>query len=319
VSGAGAACRVIRVALIAAACAGSGASGCGGRAPAIAVPTRATTAGDVLLARLPPGAAIVLEVDVARLRANPAVGPLVGALVARPPAPEAAAPAALAALTDAPLAGARAIVLAAYAVGTPAASTITIVDGDGAPPQATPLAGGVYALAAEGDVARVLAVAGGGASLAADRELAALRALAMPAAAEGAAARLTARLDRPARKALADVLGTADAPPVVSAWLDVADDLALVAWVGGEPRRWAPLLERVRDRAAVVALVAALGLGPPVAAAVVRRERAAARLTLVVAPARLRRVVERARDHLSLAWPAAAPGGPGPGRVESPR
>ena len=314
----GAARILIALALVGAAASGPG---CGGHAPVVVVPSRAVTAGDALWARLPPGAAIVLEVDVARLRANPAVGAAITALVAPAPtagvADEPTPGAALAAMTDAPLAGARAIVLAAYAVGTPAATTITIVDGVGAPPQATPLADGVWALAVEGDVARLLAVAGGGPSLADDRALAALRTVAMPAAAEGAAVRLTARLEPAARRALAEVLGQNDAPAAISAWLDVADDLALIAWVGGEPAWSAAMLTRLRDRAAASEVAGGLGLTPVIAVAPVARERAAARLTVVVTPARLGRVVARALERLRAVDPAggAAPGG----RVGSPR
>ena len=289
---------------------------CAGAAPPIRVPERATTAGDALLARLPPGAAIVLEVDVARLRANAVVGAVVAALIAPPPDPSAtpSAAARLATMTDAPLAGARVVVLAAYAVGTPAASTITIVDGDHAPAHAVPLADGVWALAAEGDTARLLAVAAGGPSLADDRVFAVLRAQAMPAAADGAAIRLSARLDDDARRELATVLGLPDAPAAISAWLDVADDLALIAWIGGEPRRWATVLIRLRDRVAPLAPFAALGLTPPLAAATIRRERSAARLTIVVPPARLQRTAARALEHLRLAAPAADDA-----RVGSPR
>ena len=272
--------------------------GCG-RPPAVVVPPRATTAGDALLARLPAGAAIVLEVDVARLRANAVVGALVTALVT-PAGADGAEPAqALAAMTAAPLAGARALVQASYDVGTPRATTITVVDGEGAPPEATALGGGAWALAVEGDVARLLEVAGGGPSLADDRPLAALRARAMPAAAEGAAARLTARLDEPARRELAALLGLSDAPAAISAWLDVADDLALVAWVAGPPRTWGPVLVRLRDRAARLPAVALLGLAPALASATVAREPAAARLTVVVPPGRLGRAVLRAREHLA--------------------
>lgn len=282
--------------------------GCGGRAPAVIVPPRAVTAGDALLARLPAGADVVLEVDLARLRANPAVGALVTGLVA--PAAGGARPE-LAAVTDAPLAGARAMVLAAYAVGTPAATTVTIVAGGEAPAGALALGDGVWALAPEGDVARLLAVAGGAPSLAGDRALLAVRTRAMPAAAEGAAARLTARLDGPARRALAELLGRADAPAAVSAWLDVADDLALVTWVAGEPATWARALAGLRAAAARLSAVGALGLGPALTQAAIAREPGGARLTVVVSPGRLGRVVGRAQ-----AWLEA--GAPAGGQVGSP-
>jgi hypothetical protein len=267
---------------------------CGGRAPAVVVPERAVTAGDALLARLPAGAAIVLEVDVARLRANPVVGALVEALVVPPGEGQGV----VASVTEAPLAGARAVVLAAYDVGTARATTITLVAGTGAPPRAVVLADGIWALASDGDVARLVAVTGGAPSLAGDRELLALRARPMPAAAEGASARLTARLDPTARRALATLLARADAPAAMAAWLDVADDLALVAWIGDDRGQWPPVLEALRDRLAATLELRVLGLGPPVAESRVGRGAGAARLTLVVSPGRLRRATERALAHL---------------------
>ena len=94
------------------------------------------------------------------------------------------------------------------------------------------------------------------------------------------------------------MLGLADAPAAISAWLDVADDLALIVWVHGEPRRWATVVTRLRDRVGATRELGALGLTPVLAASIVRRDRSGAAITVVVPPARLRRSVARALEHL---------------------
>jgi hypothetical protein len=187
----------------------------GAEPPAIAVPARAATAGDALLALAPGGATWTLELDLARLRANPVVGATVAALVdgeATAPLPEVAS-----------ARGAEQVVLVGYASGSPAAHTITLVRGGVAPAAAVAVADGVWAIADEGAVAGLVAVAPG-ASAADDVELAVVRSRAMPAGAEGAALRLAARLDDDARRALGAALELTEPPRALSAWLDVADD-----------------------------------------------------------------------------------------------
>ncbi|HVV85199.1 MAG TPA: hypothetical protein VHE35_19190, partial [Kofleriaceae bacterium] len=105
----------------------------------------------------------------------------------------------------------------------------------------------------------------------------------------------------------------------ISAWLDVADDLAVIAWIGGDPARWSTVLTRVRDRAGATAAIGALGLAPALAQATVTRERAAARLTIVVTPKRLARSVARALAYLRDAPAPAAAGAPTEAGVGSPR
>src|SRR5688572_33002013 len=74
---------------VAAAWAGSVAA-CGGYQPAAGSPSRTplvderpATAGTPLLALLPAGADVVVELDLARLRANPTVGPVLAAVPRR--------------------------------------------------------------------------------------------------------------------------------------------------------------------------------------------------------------------------------------------
>ena len=74
----------------------------------------------------------------------------------------------------------------------------------------------------------------GGASLAGDDEFLALRAQAMPSHATGSVLRLTARLGQSARISAAGKLGVDEMPATISAWLDLADDAALIALLGGD-------------------------------------------------------------------------------------
>ncbi len=93
-----------------------------------------TTPGDKLLAMLPPGAQVVIEIDLARLRANPAIGAVVTqALAVRanedvPDPKDTKDPKSLGlGMPASPLAGADQIVLAAYGVGTAQAATLTVL------------------------------------------------------------------------------------------------------------------------------------------------------------------------------------------------
>ncbi|MBK9031916.1 MAG: hypothetical protein IPL61_11420 [Myxococcales bacterium] len=255
--------------------------------PSPSVPTRAATAGDALLPRLPPGAALVVELDLARLRANPAVGAVARAVIDGGAAPVDAVPSA-AALVDA-----DAVVLAAYAVGRPDAHTLTVVQGGHRPRDGVALTDDVWVLTDEGEAAAILAVAPG-ASLADDAALMAARAAVMPAAAEGAAIRVAARFDDDARRGLREALETAAAPTALAAWLDVADDLAAIVWVDGVD---VGAVTGWRDRLAAVREVRALGLTPPLAAAEVVATRGGATATIVIGPGRLARAVARWQAH----------------------
>lgn len=282
-------------------------------APA-AVDPRAPTAGDRLLAYVPEGADLLLEVDLARLRGNAVVGATVAALVDGPVPPVGQGEGAGGPWPGldgaAALAGAQAVVLAAYRVGTDDAATITIVESDARPSGALPLGARVWALADEGQTAALLAAAEGGASASADVELLRLRAEAMPARAEGAAVRLAARFGDAARASLADALDLDDPPPAISLWADVADDLALIAWLGagegrpaGDDARAAALLATARARLAATAELRALGLRPSIEAATIAREARGARGTIVIGPRRLARAMARWQAHREATTP----------------
>jgi hypothetical protein len=281
--------RVLPLVLLAACGSGGGSAT---MASSVTVPPRAANAGDPLLAVLPAGAELLIEVDLARIVANPVVGAIASEVLAGPPVD--GTPLAPTASLD----GATAVALASYRTGTPDATTITVVAGGTRPPEGLDLGGDRWALAAEGDVAALLATTAGGESLAGDAALLAVRAWAMPAAADGAALRVTARLPAAARSALAESLSVATAPATVSVWGDVLDDLALVVRLADEPRSrrrppWLAALSRLRDRAAADATVGALGLARPIADAEIRADDGGVRVAVVISPGRLRRAVAR--------------------------
>jgi hypothetical protein len=67
----------------------------------------------------------------------------------------------------------------------------------------------------------------------------------MPERAEGAAVRVTALLDAEARVSAAGRLVLDEVPATVSLWLDVADDAALIALLGGSDHEDAKRLARL--------------------------------------------------------------------------
>jgi hypothetical protein len=227
----------------------------GGAAPAAVSPAEPAPAGtERLLAMLPQGAQIVVEVDLARLRANPVIGAVVTRAIAAPPGPtpdatpagawlrfvlRGAPPDASAggngpAAEASPLAAADQVVLAAYGVGTAQAATLTLLAAPREVPGATRIADGAYAVGPPDWIAQTqqrIALATTGQAAFAIRpapELLELRAHAMPAEAPGASLRITARLSFDARIALTRQTGIDTPPAQLSAWGDVVDDLAIV-------------------------------------------------------------------------------------------
>jgi hypothetical protein len=277
-----------------AACGGAGSQGAGAGAT-VNLPERAPTAGDALLAQLPIGADIVVELDLARLRANAVVGPVATEVFALPPPVPGGPP-----VPGAPLDGAAAVAFGAYNVGTPAASTITVVAGGQRPPEGIDLGEGRWALALEGETAALLETDAGGPSVAGDAALQTARAWAMPPAADGASLRVAARLSTDARAGLAEGLGIESAPAVVSVWADVADDLAVIVKLADQPHgkspKWLPGVARSLARASALPQINALGLSRPITDAEIRRERSGVTITIIVAPGRLRRAVDRWRE-----------------------
>lgn len=323
--------------------------GCGGGAgaPAPATPAAPPAVGiERILAMLPQGAQVVVELDLARLRANPVIGGVVtralagatGEPAAGPRGPAAAwlrtvlrgdAAAGEPAAGDAPLAVADQVVLAAYGVGTAEAATLTLLAAPRDIAGATRLAEGVYAVGPPAWVEQVqqrVALAGTGEAAFAIRpapELLALRAHAMPAGAPGASLRITARLSFDARIALARQTGIDTAPAQLSAWGDVADDVAIVidcdasdpggAASGGRradpARRLAATLRAMLAALAEQPAIRSLGLPSSLAGARLIARGSWVRAIIAIGPDHLRRIVERATG---LLGGPAAPGGRAP-------
>jgi len=225
------------------------AAACGGPAAETlpsTVAARARTPGEVLLALLPAGADAVAEVDVARLRDNGSIGDVVGALRQR------------AQSGFDPLGAVDVAVAAVYRLGKTDAATVFLLRGAAVATLPDDLRAQGELLDEHtllvGPAAERERVRAGGPSLATDARFLVLRAQAMPAKATGAVLRVTARLDPEARVATAGRTGLDEVPATVSAWLDLADDAALIAVLGGDDEadavRLAGLVDAAKARAA---------------------------------------------------------------------
>jgi hypothetical protein len=275
------------------------------RAPVVTVPERPATAGERILALAPAGAEAVLEVDLARLRDNPAVGTLVRAVttveLARPDL----------------LGAADTLVFCSYRIGESDAGQLVFAAGAEVErlPGARVLEPDLVAIGPPALLDRVdLVRAGTQPAVAADRALLRVRALAMPEQAKGASLRMAVRLGFEGRMSLAHRLELDAAPAWLSLWGDVADDLAAVALLGGEgageARDLAAAVTRVRARLARSSLVRRLGLARVAAGTEVKVQDDQVRVVLVVGPRRLAQLVELVLARLSA--PAADNGGGGP-------
>ena len=295
--------------------------GCGGaaKAPPITAVARpeAVTAGDRILPLLPAGAQVIVEIDLARLRANPVVGALVARALASDDLPGLPA-----GTPGSPLAQADVVVLASYGVGTSQAATLTVLVTTAPVEGSVRLADDLVVLGPPAWTAQVearavlatVAAAQGTAALplVAAPELLRLRDQAMPPKAPGAALRVTATLSFEARVARARQTGL-DAPPArLSVWADVVDDLAIIIDADADDpgdrkpvkkgaRRTDRLETGLRGLLAAVAEVPAIrALGLPVS---LRRARLVAkgswvRTIISIGPIHLGRVVQRARAYL---------------------
>ena len=324
---------VLGAALAGAACAAIACGGGRGASVPTAPEAPPATVAERLLAMLPQGAQVVVEVDLARLRANPVVGDVVSRALAGRTGE-------LAGLPASPLAAADQLVLAAYGVGTAQAATVMLLAAPRALDDATRLADGYYAVGPPEWVAQIeqrVALSGTGEAAFAIRaapELLALRGHAMPAGAPGASLRVTARLSFDARVALARLTGLDAAPGQLSAWGDVVDDLALVVDCdAADPGNPAPGSRRgdasrrleATLRGALAALadqpaIRLLGLPSSLGDARLVARGTWIRTIIAIGPAHLRRVVERAASLLGApdATPAATPTLVSPSRGDPP-
>jgi hypothetical protein len=211
------------------------------------------------------------------------------------------------------------VVLAAYGVGTAQAATLTVLAAPHELAGATAIADGIYAVGPPEWVDQIqqrVALATTGEArfaISAAPELLELRRRAMPEHAPGASLRLSARLPFDARIALARQTGLDAAPAQVSAWADVADDLALVvdcdasdpgdheAKGSDATRRLQAALRGVLAAASDQPAVRALGLPSAIAGAKLVTRGSWVRMIVAIGPARLRRIVERAAAQLPKA------------------
>ena len=283
------------------------ACGGGGRRTPVTQPTKAVakTAGDRILPLLPEGAQLIVELDLARLRANPVVGKLVTDVLAGPHLP-------LGDVPHSPLASADLVVLASYGMGTSQAATVTVLATTEKVPNGVPVGDGLVALGPEAWTAQLearAAIAGNNGTLIAARDLLALRDHAMPDGAPGASLRITARLSFDARVALARQT-VLEAPPArLSVWGDVVDDLAIIvdadsADPGDKKAKQPAKRLETGVRAMLAGLAAepvlqALGLPSSLQGARIVAKGTWVRTIIAVGPSHLKRVVERANTMLA--------------------
>jgi hypothetical protein len=127
----------------------------------------------------------------------------------------------------------------------------------------------------------------------------------MPAAAQGASLRIAADLPFDARLALAKRLEVDVVPEWISVWLDVADDLAGVALLGGgadaDAHDLVTAVSRLRDRMAAADSVKRVGLDALIENVRVQIAGPDARVVLVVGPRRLARLVADVMDRMHKA------------------
>ncbi len=259
------------------------------------MPARAATAGAELLALLPAGANIVVEVDVARLRGNSISGPLMAILTASGATPE---PLFLGVGAEI-WARADVVVLAAYEAGRHDAATIIVARGAeliGFEVRGQHLDSRTIAMGPPALLER-LAQTAAGHSLAADRQLLGLRAVAMPEKSTGAALRVIVRLEFDARVRLASTLDLDAVPASLSLWGDIADDLAIVAVLSGnddsETQELAHAAVAMRKRLAGDALLRGLSLAHLLDGVEIGTGKGGARVIFLVGPQRLAHTVDR--------------------------
>jgi hypothetical protein len=253
------------------------------------------TATDRILTLLPDGAQLVIEVDLARLRANPVVGPLVV---------KALGPSGIERFAG--FADADTVVLASYGLGTSDAATITLMSARADIKGTTKVADGIYAHGPGEWISQVKARAAIArtSTLTPPKDLLELRGRAMPEGAPGASLRISARLGFDARIALARITGVESAPAQLSVWADVADDFAIVvdadATDPGEKKpkqslkRMTAVLQAALHTLASDPTMRLLGLPSSLSDAKVVQRGMWVRAILAIGPRHLQRVVERA-------------------------
>jgi hypothetical protein len=313
---------VIAVLVVATACGGGRARRGAGTSVVPATPVVARAA-DWMVPLLPDGAQLLVEIDLARLRANPVVGE-VASRVLDDLGAESALPGLPVAVQGSPLATSDAVVLAAYGVGTAQAATLIVLLTSAEVAGGTRLSRELVALGPPDwvdQIAQRAAIAelqpdrpapiGQRLTVSASGELDRLREHAMPDGAPGATVRVTARLPFDARVAFARQTGLEVAPAQLSLWADVVDDFALVidadAADPGDKNtkaargRLAAALRRLLTAVASEPALRALGLAGNLVNARFVEQGTWVRVIVAVGPRQLVRATERARAMLQAA------------------
>ncbi len=256
------------------------------------LPVRATTAGQSLLAFAPLGADLLLELDLARLRANPVVGGLLTAVAA--PGDDQRVDL---------LQQAEVALLCVYDIGGVPKQLIIMRGTAKRLPGTVTLGEHIFAVGDDELLARASGIQGQKESVLADLALLRIRGRAMPAKAKSASLRVSIRLDFDARVAIASKLSLSDVPISIALWGDVVDDLAMVAHLASDEQADVPRLERAMrglgSRFAANRLLRYLGLSVPIREARVQGGDKLVVVTLLVGPKRLQYVVSRLLKHLS--------------------
>jgi len=248
-----------------------------------------------------------------RLRANSVVGPVASEALAQVGA-DAKLPGLPLVVQGSPLATADHLVMAAYGVGTDAATTISVLaTKSNSVPNAVRLTDELVALGppewtrqleARAAIARQT-------PLVASRELLLLRDHAKPKEAPGAVLRVTARLPFDARVSLARQTGLELAPARLSLWADVVDDFALIVDAdAADPgdkankdavKRMHASLETLLHALAGEPVIRALGVSTSLTEARFIEQGTWVRAVVAIGPRHLGRAVERARAMLAPA------------------
>ena len=300
--------RALIVLVVLAACGGRGRSSSPFGKPL----TAPTTLAERMIAMFPDGAQLLVEIDLARLRANPTVGPVVTQWLGDM-AEDQRLPGLPIDVQGSPLAKADLVMLAAYGVGTAQAASVVLLATKAEVTGGVRLADDIVALGPAEWTQQLEARAGIAqhTAIAPSLSLMPLRDHAMPAKAPGAVLRLTAQLPFDARVSLSRQTGLETAPAQISIWADVVDDFAVIVDAdAADPgdkkakesterlsRSIAVLLQAVGNEPALKAL----GLTGALRDVRTVIERTWVRTIITVGPRQLQRAVERARAMLGSA------------------
>jgi hypothetical protein len=319
------------VVVVAGVCAcGGGGHGAAGSKAAGQTPIAQRTA-DWMIALLPEGAQLVVELDLARLRGNPVIGEVATLALAEMGA-EAKLPGLPISVQGSPLAGADFLVLGAYGVGTAQAATVILLATKAEVTGARRVAADIAVLGEpdlEDQIANRAAIAkltpvapaqiGDRLTVVASGELSRLRDHAMPDKAPGAIVRVSARLPFDARVAFAQLMGVDSAPAQISIWGDVVDDLAIIIDadaadpgdkdVKGARKRMAVALTRMLASVAHAPGMRAIGLSHNLVDAKLVEQGTWVRAIVQVGPRQLARATQRVRALLAAPPADAPPGG----------